>query len=90
MSALWSGTPPRSRLGLALIVVGLLMILWGVFHVLDAVGSPAQQDFAHRRTYVQVKQAVHGAFIGALLRALPGLALMLLGSHLRKPSSSPP
>lgn len=88
MSGLWRGASPRARVGLVLIALGLALILWGVLHVLGEVGGPQRRDFAHRRTYTQVKQAVHGAFAGMLLRALPGLALVLLGARLRSASAA--
>lgn len=73
----------RVRLGNALIVLGLIGILWGVFHMLGAVGGPEQRDFAHRQTYNEVKPLVQGSMLGALLRSLAGLALASVGSRLR-------
>lgn len=73
----------RARIGLALIGVGILGILWGVFHLLGAVGGPEARDFAHRQTYDQVKPVLHRELFGALLRSLTGLALAMAGGHLR-------
>lgn len=86
----WEAPPPsgalrRRRLGSALIVLGLLGILWGVAHVLDAVGAPEQRDFAHRLRYDEVKPLVQGAWLGGLLRGFAGLALAIVGTRLRRP-----
>jgi hypothetical protein len=75
---------PRSRLGLALIALGLAGILWGVFHVLGAIGGYEQRDFAHRKTDHQVRTVVHQTFGGALVRALAGLTLVVVGGRLRR------
>lgn len=80
------GDVRRRRIGTALIVLGLAGILWGVLHVLSAVGAPAQRDFAHRQTYDEVKPLVHGAMFGGLLRGLAGLALAFAGTRLRRAS----
>jgi hypothetical protein len=74
----------RRRLGTALLVLGLLGILWGVAHVLIAVGGPEQPGFAHRPTYDEVKPIVHGSMFGGLLRGLSGLALAIVGARLRR------
>jgi hypothetical protein len=78
------GPGGRRRLGTALFVLGMLGILWGVAHVLLAVGGPEQPDFAHRPTYDEVKPLVHGAMFGGLLRGLTGLALAIAGARLRR------
>ena len=78
-------SPARRRIGALLIGVGLVMILWGVFHVLGAVGGPGD-TFAERLPYDEVKTRLHGAFAGGFLRGLSGLAVALLGGHLRRPS----
>jgi hypothetical protein len=81
----------RAALGVALVVLGLAGILWGVFHVLDALPEPGA-DFAHRNTDYGDRKAVHGSFLGGLVRALAGLGIALLGARLaslaRKPSNS--
>lgn len=73
----------HSRLGNALIALGLLGILWGVFHMLGTVGGPEQSGFANRQTYDEVKPLVQGALFGSLLRSFAGLGLCLLGGWLR-------
>lgn len=80
------GDPLRRRLGTLLVVLGLLGIVWGVAHVLGAVGAPQERDFAHRQTYDEVKPLVHGALFGGLLRGLAGLALAWVGLRLRRPA----
>lgn len=79
--------PPRPRIdaGLVLIAIGILGILWGVFHVLDAAYGPGgpPRTFAERRSYDMVKVDVHRAFFGGLLRAFGGLALVGIGGRLR-------
>ena len=74
----------RAQLGLVLIGLGLLGILWGVFHILESVPKPAKLDFAYRTTDFQARSAVHVSFSGGLLRALAGLALALYGGHVRR------
>lgn len=72
----------RAAFGLALIVLGIAGILWGVLHVLDALPEPGR-DFATRNTDYQDRKAVHASFFGGLLRALPGLALAIVGARIR-------
>lgn len=73
------------RLAWLLVGLGLAGILWGVFYMnLHALGgSPRGNDFAHRRSYDQVKGAVHEAFPGFVLRAGGGLVLLIVGARLR-------
>ena len=73
----------RVRWGAILIALGIAGILWGVAHILLAVGGPEQPDFAHRQTYDQVKPIVHRVFFGGLVRSLAGLALAIVGGRLR-------
>jgi hypothetical protein len=73
----------RARVGLVLIVLGLGGILWGVFHVLNAIPRSERRDFAHRTTDRQARGAVHEHFLGGLLRALAGLGVALVGGRLR-------
>jgi len=73
----------RAKIGLALIAVGILGILWGVFHVLDAVPKPESLDFAHRTTDHQARAAVHRSFFGGLVRALFGLTIAISGGRMR-------
>lgn len=74
----------RAQLGLVLIGLGILGILWGVFHVLESVPKPAKLEFAYRTTDFQARSAVHDSFAGGLVRALAGLALALYGGHVRR------
>lgn len=73
----------RARVGLALIVAGVLGILWGVFHVLGALPTAEKLDFAHRMTDYQARKSVHETFPGGMMRALAGLTIALAGGHLR-------
>jgi hypothetical protein len=79
---------PRQRLGLALIVLGLAGILWGVFHVLGAIGGYEGREFSHRKPDSEVRAVVHRTFPGALARSLAGLALVLAGGRLRRSGAS--
>ena len=78
----------RRRLGSILIALGVAGILWGVFHLLGAVGGPEQPGFAHRQTYNEVKPLVHGAMLGAFLRSFGGLALAIVGARIRANAQS--
>ena len=78
----------RSKLGTALIALGLVGILWGVFHVLGGIGSYEQRDFAHRKTDYQVRSTVHETFPLGFTKAMAGLALLLVGAHLRRAGRS--
>lgn len=74
----------RRRFGVALVVLGICGILWGVFHILGAVGSPSDGNFANRLPYNEVKRSVHGSFPGGLLRGFGGLAVAMIGNALVK------
>ena len=79
----------HKRLGAALIGIGLATILGGVLYVLEAANGPGRgpTTFAQRRSYDQVKSAVHQSFpIGAAV-ALAGLGLAWAGSRLRSSAS---
>ena len=78
-----TGDVRRRRLSTLLIVLGVAGILWGVAHVLGAVGAPEQRDFAHRLRYDEVKPLVHGSLLGGLLRGFAGLALAIVGVRMR-------
>lgn len=73
----------RARWGAALVALGVAGIVWGVLHVVLAVGGPERADFAHRPRYDEVKPVVHRELFGGLLRSLGGLALALAGGTLR-------
>ena len=83
-------TPRRRRLGTALLVIGLVGILWGVFHILEAANGPGTgpKTFAERRSYDMVKKAVHESFLGGFARAMAGLGLMMLGARVRRRGAS--
>lgn len=85
--------PERARvdLGLVLIALGILGILWGVFHLLGNVHGPdgPPRTFAERTSYNEAKGNIHRVFPGALLRALPGLALAMYGASLRRSRGAP-
>ncbi|MEM7310001.1 MAG: hypothetical protein AAF682_25220 [Planctomycetota bacterium] len=76
----------RRRVAIALIVVGLIGVVWGVLHILEAANGPGTgpTEFAHRRSYNQVKESLHGAFLGGVLRAGIGFSLVLLGGRLQR------
>jgi hypothetical protein len=74
----------RAKLGLALIVLGIAGILWGVFHLLDALPKPESLDFAHRTTDFENRKVVHDEFLPTVWRALLGLAVALFGGHTRR------
>lgn len=74
----------RARLGLVLIVLGLVGVLWGVFHILGSVPKPEKREFAYRTTDFQARSAVHDSFLDGFARAMVGLGLALYGGHLRK------
>jgi hypothetical protein len=73
----------RARIGALLIALGIAGILWGVAHVLLAVGGPEKPEFAHRQTYDEVKPIVQRVYFGGLLRSLAGLALAIAGGRVR-------
>lgn len=73
----------RAKVGWIVSGIGLVAILWGVFHLTSAtVGGPIH-EFKDRRTYTEVKKAAHEAYPGALARALAGLALVWWGVRIR-------
>jgi hypothetical protein len=75
----------RRGLGLGLIALGLALIAGAVLWVLEAANGPGSgpKTFAERRSYDQVKVAVHATFPYALPVGLAGLGLALLGARLR-------
>lgn len=77
----------RKRAGLVLIALGVLGMLWGVFHILDSVPKPAKREFAYRTTDFQARSAVHDSFFGGFARAMVGLGLALYGGRLLKRAS---
>lgn len=82
----------RARLGAVLFVIGIAVILWGVLYVAEAArgDQPLAPDFAERRSYNQVKEAVHSTFAGGLVRALAGLIVTMVGARLFRRYRQPP
>ena len=81
----------RRALGIALVVLGLLVIVVSVITVLEVANGPGTgpKTFAERRSYDQVKEAVHRVFPIAFAVGLGGLGIALLGSRvLRRARSS--
>jgi hypothetical protein len=68
----------------ALIALGVLVLIWAALYMTSSTigGPPDQLDFAHRRTYDQIKQSVHSAALGMAWRAALGGALIWLGARL--------
>ena len=81
----------RRRLAIALIVLGLLGIVTGVVYVLEAANGPGTgpKTFAQRRSYNQVKEAVHATFPLGLVGALAGLGMVMVGKRLLEPADPP-
>ena len=84
---------PRRRLGLALIVLGLLTIVTSVLIVLEIANGPGTgpKTFAQSRGYDQVKVDMQRSFPLGLLGGLAGLGLTMFGARLarREPDASP-
>ncbi len=78
------GRRPTTMLARCLIALGIVGILWGVFHVLRAVDPPGQRTFEDRVPYNEAKRVVHERFPGALARSLAGLALAMFGARLAR------
>jgi hypothetical protein len=76
----------RRRLGLALILLGLAGIVWGVLHVADVANGPGlgPRRFEDQRGYDQVKRDLHRSLFGGCLRAGLGCALIAVGGRLRR------
>jgi len=74
----------KRKCGAALIGIGILTIVVSVIWVLEVANGPGTgpKTFAERRSYNQVKEAVHEAFPLGLACGLAGLGLALLGSRL--------
>ncbi len=74
----WSRT---QKWAVVLIALGVIGVLWGVFHVLETANGPGTgpKVFAQRRSYNQVKVAVHESLPGGVLRAALGATLWYLG-----------
>lgn len=76
----------RRRLGIALVVLGLVTIVGSVLVVLEIANGPGTgpKAFAQRRGYDQVKVDVHRSFPIALLVGVAGLALTMAGARLAR------
>ena len=77
-----SAAEKRARLGLALIVAGIVTIVAGVLYVLQSA-DPNARRFEERMSYNQTKVEVHRTLPVGLAVALAGLGLALLGGRLR-------
>ena len=82
---------PRRRLGIALVVGGILVIVGAVLFVLESANGPGAgpTTFATRRSYDQVKVEVHRVFPYALLVGLAGLGIALYGGRLLEAGREP-
>ena len=76
----------RRRLGIALVVLGLVTIVGSVLVVLEIANGPGTgpKSFAQRRSYDQVKVEVQRVFPVALLVGLGGLGLAMAGARLAR------
>lgn len=79
-------TPARRRLGITLVVLGLVTIVTAVIVVLEIANGPGTgpKAFAQRRGYDQVKADVHRSFPLALVVGLAGLGLSMAGARLAR------
>ena len=76
----------RRRLGTALVVLGLAVILGAVLYVLEVANGPGTgpKTFATRRSYDQVKVSLRESFPLGFAVGIGGLGLAMLGSRLRR------
>ncbi|HEX6883119.1 MAG TPA: hypothetical protein VF530_07035 [Planctomycetota bacterium] len=89
--------PSRRRLGLSLLIGGILTIVVAVLFVLESANGPGTgpKTFAQRRSYDQVKVEVHRTYPLALIAALAGLGLAMAGARVlgasapREPGAQP-
>lgn len=81
----------RRRLGIALLAGGLVTIVVAVIVVLEVANGPGAgpRAFAERRSYDQVKVAVHQSYPLAFVAALGGLALAWAGTRMIGASAGP-
>src|SRR5262245_53717412 len=84
MDTVSSGT--RRRLGIALVVLGLVTIVSSVLVVLEIANGPGTgpKSFAQRRSYDQVKVDVQRSFPIAFLVGVGGLGLTMAGARLAR------
>jgi hypothetical protein len=76
----------RHRLGLALIVLGLLTIIVSVLAVCEVANGPGTgpKSFAESRGYNQTKVDLQRSFPYGFLGGLVGLGLTMFGARLAK------
>lgn len=76
----------RRRLGIALVVLGLVTVVGSVLVVLEIANGPGTgpKAFAQRRGYDQVKADVQRSFPIALLVGVGGLGLAMAGARLAR------
>lgn len=79
----------RKRLGTVLLVLGLVVIVVAVLWVLEVANGPGTgpKTFAERRSYDQVKEALHESFPLGFAVGIGGLGLAMLGARLRRDAS---
>ena len=79
-------TTLRRRLGIALVVLGLVTIVGAVLVVLEIANGPGTgpKSFAQRRGYDQVKVDVQRSFPLAFVVGLGGLGLSMAGARLAR------
>jgi hypothetical protein len=84
MDGVTTPRPRAFRAGVALLATGLLVILIAVLYVLEVANGPGSgpKRFEDRRSYDQVKVAVHSSFPLGFSVAMGGLALAIAGNHL--------
>lgn len=81
----------RRRLGIALVVLGLVTIVGAVLVVLEIANGPGTgpKAFAQRRSYDQVKVDVQRSFPIAFLVGVGGLGLTMVGARLARREETP-
>ena len=81
----------RRRIGIALVVLGLVTIVGAVLVVLEIANGPGTgpKAFAQRRSYDQVKVDVQRSFPIALLVGVGGLGLAMAGARLARREGAP-
>lgn len=73
----------RLRLGVAFVLAGIVLVLVGVLRILNAAeGDRPATTFAKRRSYDQVKVAVHEELPVSAAYAAAGLLLVITGGRL--------
>lgn len=75
-----------------MIALGVAGILWGVLYVLEAANGPGRgpDRFEDRRSYNQVKRAVHTSIPGGLWRSALGMSLVFCGGKIRRRADAKP